>query len=204
MTAASVLNQALSDGLVIALTDSGKLRLTGKASVVQRWRELITVNRDEILELVRARARPASKRERFAFTAEKLDDLRANGFPDARVVYATQDGDAYGQPLLPHEGGVPLHADELPTVPAAGCMCSSCRRLRKPPSKMEQRRRQQGGGSPFNLTSGDKFRQPSTYRPDLSEPRWPTFVERLKSRQVRDATVVELDNDDGQHAAEPD
>ena len=178
MTAHNVLEQALNDGLAIVLTDAGKLRLTGQASVIRRWKQPITDNRDEIVNIIKGRSRRGYKRDRFPFAAEKLDDLQAHFGNGVRVVYARQDTDEIGERLREHEIGVPASENVSEVMPTEGCECSACRRRRKP-TKTDVRKRQTQPGAEFGLNAHKRFQQETTYRADLAEERWQEGMQLL-------------------------
>jgi hypothetical protein len=185
MTPARVLDCALADGLQVALLVTGKLRLTGKPTVIRRWKGPIADHREAITGIIRSRTRPGSKRERFPFAAEKLDELR-EFFPNARVEYAREGDDDTGQRLV--DAGVPLSTIEPATMPAVGCECSACN-----PKPSALRRQQRQPGAAFGLDRRNHFKQTSTYRADGAEDRWPNTVKWLGSRRM---PAVEDEEDD--------
>lgn len=49
MSAATLISDAAADGLSIAITDTGKLKLTGTAEAVAQWRDRIAANKPDII-----------------------------------------------------------------------------------------------------------------------------------------------------------
>jgi hypothetical protein len=136
-----------------------------------------------VADLNEQKTRVGSLRARFPLAAEKRDELLGLFGTGIKVAYARNEaGDEYGQRLLAHEIGVPLRVDESPTMPTPDCRCSSCERMRKPPSKTEMRRKQREAGSTFGLDRYGKFKAATTYRRDLDQP-WSSFVAMLRKKK---------------------
>jgi hypothetical protein len=124
-----------------------------------------------------------SKRERFRFAAQKLDELTELFGPGVRVAYARQGDDEIGQRLLTHEVGGPSSRIEPDVVPVDGCECSACRRKRKP-TKTDIKRMQREPGGAFGLDRYKRFKQHTTYRADLVDERWEAVAKWMRSRRT--------------------
>ena len=54
MTAASIIHEALADGIALTLSPAGTIRVKGSSSVVSHWAPLIRQHKDELIAIMQA------------------------------------------------------------------------------------------------------------------------------------------------------